>query len=494
MNFKTCLYFWIGLIQTSSGEVSILLHGVDIDTLQNDNTVKIIEGQHLLFDCIHDIENVTVTWSRNNTVITRNTRLELGRIRIEDEGYYTCTISSDENTILEYSTVFLKILYPPSYPILNAPKSFLFNEEVSLTYLFEAEPEPTYQWRRLAWDGLLLSRNRTYRMTVPSTGLRIYCNFQSLMTPTFGEPRSAFISEYVFINVHRKASITSIFPGRYVERNEGDYIVLRCHVDGNPAPNIWWSKTGDESFYWHGGKYSKYNIDTNSAGDYVCHVENTVIPANRTQQIIHKTEVFHVFVNRKALNDQKPTLKCTDCFEQCTTVTDADPRFQSSTSTSTPSVVSSPNTTTDSTSFKSTNCSTEQHLNNNIETGMEQHTASLALIVATTLGWLVSFIMIGFNLYICKYKNKMKDDGEMSDSSHSAENQISNQISDVRSSYVTSVRFADNTYTDLTTYDQINPSIRSRDGSLIHWNDSESVSTQSSVVTYIEPISTLSHQ
>lgn len=310
-----------------TGEVNILLHGHNINELKKGEPVKAIERDNLHLYCLSNYTNVSFIWTRyDDTIITVSHILELQRIRLEDAGNYSCSVTSVDNTLnktlVEHYTVYIEILYPPSIPVVKIPKSILLNEELSLTCLVDALPEPTYHWRLDNINGHLLSRNKTYNSAASTTKKYIVCNVQTLMIPSFGEPISKFVSHRVYIDVHKKAYISRTSSTDQI-KYEGDSINFDCYVGGHPVVTVWWTKLGNDSFYWRGSKYIAHNIDTSFTGDYICHAENTVVPANQTAITVHDTKVFilnvYETVTKAPITCTEKQCSADDCTSHCST-------------------------------------------------------------------------------------------------------------------------------------------------------------------------------
>lgn len=494
-----CVVGVVLFIQQTKGEAKIFVNGVEIENLNNVGEINVIEGDNLLLECMFDSENTSLTWRKEKSIVSNSYRLEFVRIRKEDGGYYACHMTSSDNSTSEnkddQKQVYIHILYPPTDPILSKPVTALSGEKLSLTCLVEANPEPTYQWRRDAENGLLSSRNRTYELTTSASSITTFCNIQNLMSPTMGEPRRGYVSRKIYITVHRQATISSFGPKRYIDKYVGDDFYHTCYADGNPFPKVWWTKTSDEGVYWVGGWFVSYNIQASFAGEYVCHAENTVVAANKTTMTIHTTEVLYVRVYRNDNNNQQQEIDCAIFSKVCTG--DAGTSFKSTTTDDESSFQTTPLPKNSSyfensrfvskpasqTPFPS-NCS-----DRNVSKGFKTYETYgidtfISLSVVAGTGWLLAVLLIVLHVYKRIRENKVERNRCQNSSRFLNGNQTSSQAEDQitapESAYVSNVRLSDNTYTDLTTYDQISSG---RD----LWSDTGSVSTETSNVTYIEP-------
>lgn len=185
-----CVVGVVLFIQQTKGEAKIFVNGVEIENLNNVGEINVIEGDNLLLECMFDSENTSLTWRKEKSIVSNSYRLEFVRIRKEDGGYYACHMTSSDNSTSEnkddQKQVYIHILYPPTDPILSKPVTALSGEKLSLTCLVEANPEPTYQWRRDAENGLLSSRNRTYELTTSASSITTFCNIPKLDEPNNG--------------------------------------------------------------------------------------------------------------------------------------------------------------------------------------------------------------------------------------------------------------------------------------------------------------------
>ena len=57
---------------------------------------------------------------------------------------------------------------------------------------------------------------------------------------------------------------------------EGESVSLDCNATGNPAPNVTWTKDGNNSVLYQGERYTIDNITRQQAGRYICTAENGI--------------------------------------------------------------------------------------------------------------------------------------------------------------------------------------------------------------------------
>ncbi|XP_037543453.1 F11 receptor, tandem duplicate 1 [Nematolebias whitei] len=116
----------------------------------------------------------TETYSSRVTLIS-NTNLRFSKVTRDDNGDYTCEVSSSQSQFKEV-TVKLTVLVPPSIPYCNIPPTVTTNKMAILSCSDPAgSPPPTYRWYK---GGTLLPvdpskiagfQNATYKLN-PDTG------------------------------------------------------------------------------------------------------------------------------------------------------------------------------------------------------------------------------------------------------------------------------------------------------------------------------------
>ena len=57
---------------------------------------------------------------------------------------------------------------------------------------------------------------------------------------------------------------------------EGQRVSLDCNATGNPAPNVTWTKDGNNSVLYQGERYTIDSITRQQAGRYICTAENGI--------------------------------------------------------------------------------------------------------------------------------------------------------------------------------------------------------------------------
>ena len=400
-------------------------------------SVDIIEGSRLLFTCSHSLMSATFRWSKDNQSLTWHASFEITNMRIEDKGRYTCTMSSIANPkTTEITEFYIRIIYPPALPVIEAPRSAIKGESISLTCSSDAVPKPSYQWKQDSPNGQLLSRNMTYYFKAPAKSFTVCCTVEQTMIPTIGKQVTVKVNKTVEVDVQREAIITSTVPYTLtIDKSEGEDVNLLCSFDGKPVPDVWWTKRGDNTFHWIGGRYVSYNVDKCVSGDYTCHVENTVVSSNGSAIKIHKTKDIHVRVHVKK-NSNKTT-----CLSPIQTRTTHN--FNQAGNTS-------PGPMNRTKSTDKIDCSS---LKASGDCDILQHATLLGLIVATVSGWLLSTTVIVYFLCcgrLCKTKNKdvpstiiLKDNGYVN----------YNPNSEAASSYLSVVGIPDDP--NAPTYDQL---------------------------------------
>lgn len=282
------------------------MNGQDISKLSG--SVKVIEGENVLFECTSSYPNTTFIWTKDVTTSSFSHTFEIHQIQVQDEAEYICQgtfLSETGSNTHIFKGVFVEVMYKPSYPSVEPYETddyyrALQGEYIILMCKSDAKPEPHYQWRYKSTDGAVLSRNSTYYMKVDSYIIDYYCIVQNRMVPTVGEPKTTILTRKLQIKVNVKAIIYKIEEGIYRNVNEGDPVTATCIAYGIPFPKIWWTKDGDDNFYLENDKLSQAATGYNFTGKYYCNAENTVTATNQAPIRTHAKQEVHVTVHKKS--------------------------------------------------------------------------------------------------------------------------------------------------------------------------------------------------
>lgn len=290
-----------------SGEIYLTLNGQDITKLTG--SVKVIEGENVLFECTSSHPNTTFIWTKGGTASSFSHTYEIHQIQVQDEAEYKCqgTVLDDATgyaKLTEYKQVFVEVMYQPTYPSVEPYDTddyyrALKGDYITLMCKSDGKPEPHYQWRYKSINGAVLTRNSTYHLTVDSYIIDYYCIVQNRMVPTVGEPKTNTLTRKLQIKVYVKAVIYKIEEGIYRNVNEDDPVAATCIAYGIPFPKIWWTKDGDDNFYLENDKLSQTGTSYNFTGKYYCNAENVVTATNQTPIRTHAKQEVHVTVHKK---------------------------------------------------------------------------------------------------------------------------------------------------------------------------------------------------
>ncbi|XP_053403918.1 uncharacterized protein LOC123554656 [Mercenaria mercenaria] len=374
---------------------------------------------------------------------------------------YLCTsIISD---VVETQNVSVIVLYPPSYPDIEGTTSGLIGEEVTLKCISNANPPPTYQWKRFNQNGVVLSRNQTLQISISEENSRVVCVAQSLMVTTLGKSKRADVAREVTIFSYVGAIIHAIDKGSNLKLIEGEDIDILCDAIGRPVPDVWWTKTGNKSFSFFGKRLIGYDIDKHFPGTYVCHAGNNITSVNKTVIETYTTKLIYVKVTESLVS----RLACSSV--ECAGYYERD--------------LSTDNTTNGKTDFT---------LDDTINP--EEKDKELVLIITDVIGWTALAISIIINIWFCKVnkrnteklstiKTQTEQPSEMSAYSYAR------SLPERPSSYITEVRLPEHTYFELNSGDMIN----SGQNDSFDINLTGSYPSVSSDSSYLEPIYTSSH-
>lgn len=200
------------------------------------------------------------------------------------------------------SSVEIVVLYPPSSPFIEGQASILYGEPLIFTCNSKGHPPPTFQW--LA-NHLVFSRNQTLTLTASQYRVGVVCRVQNTMLPSYDVPKSSAYDIGKYINVSHPAVIKKLPYSQNVE--VGESVNVTCETYGAPAPAVWWSKVGNESFVMFGPYLYVRYVQISFAGHYMCNIENVVIPTNNSKTTTRDSKSVHIVVT-----DPSSPLPCPD--------------------------------------------------------------------------------------------------------------------------------------------------------------------------------------
>ncbi|XP_045202081.2 hemicentin-1-like [Mercenaria mercenaria] len=442
------------------GKLSILMDNIDVTDVLID-PVKMFEGDSLVLECMSDRNNVTISWNRNY-FITINNSLAIKNVRLADAGTYVCTGTGSEED--EMQNVIIDVLYPPSFPIIEGTVTGFVGEQVTLKCISNANPPPTYQWRASNQNGPLLSRNQTFQMTILEENQHIVCVAQSLMVTTLGRSRSIQIYRAISVDSYVEANVLNIENGPSWEVKEGEDINILCATVGQPAPDVWWTKVGNETFYFEGNRLIGYDIGQDFAGVYACNVDNTGISVNKTVVSTYDTKTIHLKMAKTlAHGDVFSAAECKNYCRRNSSAFGNTGRYK--------------NLTWDGTNIP------------------DKNEKDLIIMITAGIGWAALTIALFINILCCVFKKRKKTDEEKESETQTDETlemfgyTYARSLPETPSSYITEVRFPESIYLDINNCDMLST------GQIDDTNISpvESYQTISSESTFLKPIFTSIH-
>ncbi|XP_068686504.1 contactin-4-like [Montipora foliosa] len=201
-----------------------------------------------------------ITWTRrsNNVAVT----MPLARIRTQDAGDYRCTA---DNGVGSPATgdVFIMVheKLSPNIIEISANQTVTEGDDVILDCKADGNPTPNITWTR---------RSDNVAVTMPMTSIRRQDagGYRCTADNGVGSPATGD----VFIIVHEKLSPNIIEISANQTVTEGDDVILDCKADGNPTPNITWTRRSDNVAV----TMPMTSIRRQDAGGYRCTADNGV--------------------------------------------------------------------------------------------------------------------------------------------------------------------------------------------------------------------------
>ncbi|XP_068686971.1 fibroblast growth factor receptor 3-like isoform X2 [Montipora foliosa] len=164
-----------------------------------------------------------------------NTRAELAILTVQrsDQGTYRVNLVPTGSGSLS-DDVEVVVQYPPRIASISLNQTVSQEDVVLLNCTADGNPEPNIIWTRL-------SDNSTVRMPLNITGKQDEGGYRCTADNGIGYA----VYSVVFITVEYPPNITSISLNQTVA--EGDVVQLNCTADGNPEPNITWTRLSNDS-------------------------------------------------------------------------------------------------------------------------------------------------------------------------------------------------------------------------------------------------------
>ncbi|XP_068686503.1 peroxidasin-like isoform X2 [Montipora foliosa] len=251
-----------GVGSPATGDVFIIVHeklSPNIIEISANQTVT--EGDDVVLDCKAD-GNPTpnITWTRRSDNVA--VAMPMTSIRRQDAGGYRCTA---DNGVGSPATgdVFIIVheKLSPNIIEISANQTVTEGDDVIMDCKADGNPTPNITWTR---------RSDNVAVTMPMTSIRRQDagGYRCTADNGVGSPATGD----VFIIVHEKLSPNIIEISANQTVTEGDDVILDCKADGNPTPNITWTRRSDNVAV----TMPMTSIRRQDAGGYRCTADNGV--------------------------------------------------------------------------------------------------------------------------------------------------------------------------------------------------------------------------
>ncbi|XP_048588798.1 titin isoform X2 [Nematostella vectensis] len=248
-----------GLNKTVIVNASEVLPVVSVDIPPNGRMVK---GSSVTLTCDGTGPvPLQISWYKDNIFIGSGKTLTISKVTVQDEGNYTCNVSSSCGTTL--NTSFIIVDYKPENTTLRVnTTNACVGEMVQLNCSAVGKPaEITYI---LKMNGKLMSQNGISLVRLNSP---VVHTFACIPNNTAGSGQEANLT----IPVSEPPSIVQ-FPSKNIILTEGDSKELMCNASGSPSPAVTWYKLGID---WVDQNVSKLALSTREdTGSYRCMATN----------------------------------------------------------------------------------------------------------------------------------------------------------------------------------------------------------------------------
>ncbi|XP_068733268.1 hemicentin-2-like [Montipora capricornis] len=251
-----------GVVSPATGDVFIIVHeklSPNIIEISANQTVT--EGDDVILDCKADgnpTPNVTWTRRSDNVAVT----MPMTNIRRQDAGGYRCTA---DNGVVSPATgdVFIIVheKLSPNIIEISANQTITEGDDVILDCKADGNPTPNVTWTRRS-DNVAVTMPMTIIRRQDAGGYRCTAD-NGVGSPATGD---------VFIIVHEKLSPNIIEISANQTVTEGDDVILDCKADGNPTPNVTWTRRSDNVAV----TMPMTSIRRQDAGGYRCTADNGV--------------------------------------------------------------------------------------------------------------------------------------------------------------------------------------------------------------------------
>ncbi|EDO45228.1 predicted protein [Nematostella vectensis] len=273
-----------GLNKTVIVNASEVLPVVSVDIPSNSRMIK---GSNVTLTCDGTGPvPLQISWYKDNIFKASGKNLTISKVTVQDEGNYTCNVSSSCGTTL--NTSFIGVDYIPENTTLQINKS----NNTSITACVGdiillncyAEGKPSVITYSLLLNGEQHKANRSGVFLV-FPGTPGWNNFSCVPNNTIGKGPEAL----VHIIVPDKPVNTSLtILGGDASRQCGSNVSFNCTADGVPKPNKYSLYLGNQTIKTNtNGVLS--NIKLNTSGEHVF----TCVPTNEIGEGLNKTVIVN---------------------------------------------------------------------------------------------------------------------------------------------------------------------------------------------------------
>ncbi len=188
-------------------------------------------------------------------------RLKIDKIQLVDEGFYVCQADT-----MRSARVYLNVLVAPYLKSDSMRESLTVSEGDDIELICDADgrPKPTVSWyltKKINADNnlLVVSPTLNLRNLTRHSHKRYECVAVNGVSPALSR---TFLLNVEFKPVLRKLEIKNDCEWVDARPENSRGLVVGCHVNGNPAPEVVWfvngSQLGTENTAL--SKYFKYNL------------------------------------------------------------------------------------------------------------------------------------------------------------------------------------------------------------------------------------------
>ncbi|XP_074859274.1 vascular cell adhesion protein 1 isoform X3 [Carettochelys insculpta] len=257
--------------------------------------------------------------------------LTMDPVGFSNEHEYLCTASCD-NEKKEKSTT-IDIYSFPSDPIIEFNTSLYVGEKASVTCTIPNVYPSDLLTMQLEKDGSVLDMKEFYNEprtettetkrlmwtfipTFEDAGKEIACVAELPMEEVDFEPKKRQTSQRLSVNYGPRNTTVSVTPSNTVR--EGDTVIMTCTSNGNPSPEVSWTKhliSGESQFLSKDATLTIKNAKADDLGLYVCAGVNQFGREKKTVELIvqvpPKDTVLSVFPSDTVKEGENVTFTCT---------------------------------------------------------------------------------------------------------------------------------------------------------------------------------------